>query len=110
MKALKKFLIAILILLNLNIVAYPIYFNVVEANENEIVEENEEEEYVDLSESFEDLNNETEVISEDDNYENYSEAYKKYLKLSDEEKAKVYVIPDKYDMSLDEFNDIYGKS
>ncbi len=37
----------------------------------------------------------------DEEYEKYSEAYKEYLKLSDEEKAKLEVIPRKYNIPLD---------
>ena len=40
-------------------------------------------------------------ISKDEDYENYSEAYKEYLNLSDEEKEQIYVIPRKYDVPLD---------
>ena len=42
--------------------------------------------------------------------EHYTPQYKEYLKLSDEEKANVEVIPDKYGISLDEFNSINKKS
>ena len=35
--------------------------------------------------------------------EHYTPQYKEYLKLSDEEKANVEVIPDKYGISLDEY-------
>ena len=37
--------------------------------------------------------------------ENYTELYKQYLELSDEEKAKVNVIPEKYGISLKEYNE-----
>ena len=40
-------------------------------------------------------------IKSDDNEENYSEAYKEYLKLSDEEKKKIEAIPRKYNVPLD---------
>lgn len=36
--------------------------------------------------------------------ESYSELYKQYLELSDEEKAKVDVIPEKYNVTLKEYN------
>ena len=36
--------------------------------------------------------------------DNYSELYKQYLQLSDEEKANVVVIPEKYKVSLNEYN------
>lgn len=39
--------------------------------------------------------------NQDENEKEYSEAYKAYLALSDEEKAKVEVIPRKYDIPLD---------
>lgn len=42
--------------------------------------------------------------------EHYTPQYKEYLKLSDEEKAKVEVIPDKYGISLDEYNSTHKKS
>ena len=38
-----------------------------------------------------------------EDYENYSEAYKRYLSLSDEEKAKYTAIPRKYDVDIEEF-------
>lgn len=38
---------------------------------------------------------------QNDDYKNYSEAYKKYLELSDEEKSNIDVIPEKYDVPLD---------
>lgn len=38
---------------------------------------------------------------QDKRYERYSEEYKKYLELSDEEKAKVEVIPRKYDIPFE---------
>ena len=44
------------------------------------------------------LHNETEIKS---NNQNYSKAYLEYLKLSDEEKSKLDVIPRKYDIPLD---------
>lgn len=43
----------------------------------------------------------TDKQEENADYENYSEAYKQYLQLSDEEKAKIDVIPRKYDVPLD---------
>lgn len=42
-----------------------------------------------------------EEINED--YENYSEEYKEYLKLSDEEKENYEVIPEKYDCKVEDF-------
>lgn len=42
--------------------------------------------------------------------EHYTPQYKEYLELSDEEKANVEVIPDKYGISLDEFNNLNKKS
>ena len=44
-----------------------------------------------------------EEIDEDENYENYSEEYKEYLKLSDEEKENYEVIPEKYDYKVEDF-------
>ena len=38
---------------------------------------------------------------DDDDYENYSEVYKRYLELPEEEKAKLGVIPRKYNVPMD---------
>ncbi|MBO6233215.1 MAG: hypothetical protein J6N78_04065, partial [Clostridia bacterium] len=48
-------------------------------------------------------NENTNTQVQDEDYENYSEEYKRYLELSDEEKAKLEVIPEKYDVSLEDF-------
>lgn len=46
------------------------------------------------------------VLTEtNDDFENYSEAYKEYLKLSEEEKKKIYAIPRKYNVPLDNIKD-----
>ena len=49
-----------------------------------------------------------ELYKDDDDNQNsenrdFSESYKEYLKLSDEEKEKIEAIPRKYDVSIDEF-------
>ena len=48
------------------------------------------------------------LYKDDDDNQNsenrdFSESYKEYLKLSDEEKEKIEAIPRKYDVSIDEF-------
>ena len=42
--------------------------------------------------------------------ENYSEEYKNYLSLSDEEKAKINVIPQEYNVDIDDFLREYNNS
>lgn len=40
----------------------------------------------------------------------YSAEYKRYLELSDEEKSKIYAIPEKYDVTYEEFIEQYNKN
>lgn len=44
---------------------------------------------------------------ENDDYEKYSEEYKEYLNLTDEEKKNIYALPEKYDLSAEEFFETY---
>ena len=97
MKYLKKILITLLILASFNIVLFSTIFPVAIAAENEKENDIKKE------------NNVAYNTQEDEDYEKYSEAYKRYLALSEEEKAKVYVIPDKYDLSIEDFEQVYGK-
>ena len=80
MKSFRKVLILILIFFSISIFGITFLPNYVQADdENSYIEE------------------------QDEDYENYSEEYKRYLALSDEEKAKLEVIPEKYDVSLEDF-------
>ena len=86
MKVVKKALLLIFVILCISIFATSLIPNYVQA---------------DNEKSKTNVNN--------DDYENYSEEYKRYLTLSDEEKAKLEVIPAKYDVSLEDFWNTYYK-
>lgn len=43
------------------------------------------------------------IDENDEEYNSYTEEYKEYLKLTDEEKAELGVIPDKYEFTIDEY-------
>lgn len=86
MKSFRKVLILILIFFSISIFGITFLPNYVQADdENSYIEE------------------------QDEDYENYSEEYKRYLALSDEEKAKVTVIPQKYDIPLTQFWNNYNE-
>ena len=76
-KIYKKIVIYLIFIIAMQIF-FPLTFNLkVQANQDETITENSE----------------------------YSELYKSYLKLSDEEKQKYEVIPRKYDITIEEFED-----
>ena len=86
MKRLKKAIVLTLIFFSVSIFGITLLPNYVQAN---------------------DENTNAQVQNEE--YENYSEDYKRYLALSDEEKAKLEVIPSKYDVTLEEFWNNYNR-
>ena len=86
MKRLKKAIVLALIFFSVSIFGITFLPNYVQANDGN-----------------------TNAQVQDEEYENYSKDYKKYLALSDEEKAKVEVIPLKYDVTLEEFWNNYNR-
>lgn len=95
MKVLKKILILILILLNVNFILYLMFGYSVQANNDDITK-NYIGNYKDYSKIK--TNKQDDI---DEEYDKYTEEYKRYLALSDEEKSKVNVIPPKYKIPLE---------
>ncbi|MBO6232863.1 MAG: hypothetical protein J6N78_02195, partial [Clostridia bacterium] len=80
MKRLKKAIVLTLIFFSVSIFGITLLPNYVQANDEN-----------------------TNAQVQDEEYENYSEDYKKYLALSDEAKANYIAIPHKYDVTMNEY-------
>ena len=96
MKGLKKAIVLALIFFSVSIFEITFLPNYVQADDENQASENDQY-----------------IATEDDNgdieYQYYSQRYKDYLALSDEEKAKVTVIPQKYDIPLTQFWNNYNE-